>query len=151
MWYVAGSNLTNYLIHGYSESADGRTGWSIPRVFAPETLKIFDFRVFSGPKGFEAVFSRVWVGGGGRPPPGTGLWWCQALEPAPELSGWSEPVLLMPPSDGGWHSAPWKPSVHREGDTLLVFFDGLYRINAPSPFPYTFTVGCLECVCGECF
>jgi hypothetical protein len=28
MWYVAGSNHENYLIHGYAESENGRTDWS---------------------------------------------------------------------------------------------------------------------------
>jgi hypothetical protein len=28
MWYVAGSNHEDYLIQGYAESDDGRTGWS---------------------------------------------------------------------------------------------------------------------------
>ena len=28
MWYVAGANQDDYLVHGYAESADGVTGWS---------------------------------------------------------------------------------------------------------------------------
>src|SRR5947209_1087713 len=33
MWYVAGSNQEDYLIHGYSESEDGCTGWSKHAIF----------------------------------------------------------------------------------------------------------------------
>jgi hypothetical protein len=28
LWYVAGSNQEGYLVQGYAESKDGRTGWS---------------------------------------------------------------------------------------------------------------------------
>jgi hypothetical protein len=96
------------------------------------------------------VFSRVWLGGG-RSPPETGLWWCHANEPAGELSGWSEPVQLMGAADCGWHSGPWKPSVHL-GEAfpgqLFIFFDGIYKIDVAGPFPFTFTLGCLECRSG---
>src|SRR5580704_10717363 len=33
MWYVAGSNQEDYLVQGFSESADGRTNWTKHRVF----------------------------------------------------------------------------------------------------------------------
>jgi hypothetical protein len=147
MWYVAGSNQSDYLIHGYAESEDGRTNWSIPRVFAQKELKIFDFRVFLGQKGYESVFSRVWVGGG-SPPAETGLWWCHSEEPAGDLARWSEPVQLMGAADCGWHSGPWKPSVHLDESSpgrVFVFFDGIYPTGAPGPFPFAFTLGCLEC------
>jgi hypothetical protein len=151
IWYVSGANQDDYLVHGYSESADGRTNWSKPRVFAQNDLKIFDFRVFLGQKGHEAVFSRVWVGGG-RSPESTGLWWCHCDDPSGDLSDWSEPVQLMGAADCGWHSGPWKPSVHR-GEAfpgqLLIFFDGIYRIDVAGPFPFTFTLGCLECSDGS--
>lgn len=45
MWYVAGSNQENYLVQGYAESADGRTGWTKHAVFAPPEMKMFDFCV----------------------------------------------------------------------------------------------------------
>ncbi len=39
MWYVAGSNQDDYLVHGYAESADGRTGWSQHVIFAPPEIR----------------------------------------------------------------------------------------------------------------
>ena len=76
MWYVAGSNQEDYLVQGYAESDDGRANWSTHQIFKPANQKIFDFCVFQGRSGFEAVFSRVWLGQG-PPPPETGLWWCE--------------------------------------------------------------------------
>jgi hypothetical protein len=112
-------------------------------------MKLFDFRVYPGRQGYEAVFSRVWMGKG-DPPAATGLWWCHAEEPAGELSGWSEPVQLMDATPCGWHSGPWKPSVHAGAapDQLFVFFNGIYRTDVPGPFPFAFTLGCLECRSG---
>jgi hypothetical protein len=42
---------------------------------------------------------------------------------------------------------PWKPSFRYSEtarDAMLVFFDGLYMKNEPGPFPFVFTLGCLE-------
>jgi hypothetical protein len=53
----------------------------------------------------------------------------------------------MTAEDRGWHSGPWKPSLafdEHTGERALVFFDGLYRTNDPGPFPFAFTLGCLE-------
>jgi len=61
LWYVAGSNQDDYLVHGYSESEDGRTNWTPHQLFAPADLKLFDFCVLERPTGFEAIFARVWV------------------------------------------------------------------------------------------
>jgi len=61
MWYVAGSNHEDYLVHGYAESPDGRTNWTKHRIFAPPELKLFDFRLLPTSNGYEAVFSRVWL------------------------------------------------------------------------------------------
>lgn len=147
MWYVAGSNRADYLVHGYSESIDGRTDWSPPRIFATEDMKLFDFRVYPGREGYGAVFSRVWVGKG-APPVSTGLWWCHAPEPYGELSRWSEPIQIMDATPSDWHHGPWKPSVHpgeASADQLFIFFDGIYRNGSPGPFPFAFTQGCLEC------
>ena len=74
MWYVAGSNHEDYLVHGYAESQDGKTGWTQHKVFAPPEMKIFDFCVCQRGDAFDAIFARVWVGGG-APPAETGLWW----------------------------------------------------------------------------
>jgi hypothetical protein len=146
MWYVAGSNLEDYLIHGYAESADGRTGWSQHKIFAPAVMKLFDFCVLKVGSSFEAVFSRVWLGKT-APPAETGLWWCRADLPASDLSAWSEPVQIMTAESHGWHSGPWKPSIQysdAEPGKLFVFFDGAYTTDEPGGFPFAFTLGCLE-------
>jgi hypothetical protein len=146
MWYVAGSNHEDYLVQGYAESEDGRTGWSKHAVFAPPEMKMFDFCVLKRGDGFDAIFSRVWVAGGASPPE-TGLWWCRAEGPSATLSGWSQPIQIMTAEDRGWHSGPWKPSLQfheRLEERAFVFFDGLYRTNDPGPFPFAFTLGCLE-------
>lgn len=146
MWYVAGSNQEDYLIQGYAESEDGQTGWGKHRVFAPSEMKMFDFCVRERGGTFDAIFSRVWVGAG-APPPDTGLWWCKAAEPSGVLSDWSQPVQIMTAEDRGWHSGPWKPSFQfQQGDVerALVFFNGSYRTSDPGPFPFAFTLGCLE-------
>jgi hypothetical protein len=146
MWYVAGSNQEDYLVQGFSESTDGRTNWTKHKIFAPPELKLFDFRVIPSKAGYEAVFSRVWLAPSATSPE-TGLWYCRCDHPADELSRWSEPVQLMTAENCGWHSGPWKPSVHHsetDSNRLLVFFDGIYRTNESGPFPFAFTLGCLE-------
>jgi hypothetical protein len=138
MWYVAGSNHEDYLVHGYAESDDG-VSWGAHTLFAPPEMKMFDFCVRERPDGFEAVFSRVWVGGG-TPPAETGLWWCRADRPSPNLADWSRPVQILP-------AGPWKPSLARpESGPALIFFDRLYRTDDPGPFPFAFTLHCLETV-----
>jgi hypothetical protein len=146
MWYVAGSNHENYLAHGYAESPDGRTGWSEHTIFAPPEMKMFDFCVRERAGTFDAIFARVWLGAGVAPPE-TGLWWCRAERPSGRLSDWSPPVQIMTAEDCGWHSGPWKPSFQfdeHNTDRTFVFFDGVYRTSDPGPFPFAFTLGCLE-------
>ena len=146
MWYAAGSHLENYLIHGYAESDDGGTGWSKHVIFAPAEMKMFDFCVRSRGAAFDAVFSRV-GGMDAAPRPGTGLWWCRGERPSGDLSEWSPPVQIMTAEDRGWHSGAWKPSLQfpdERGPRALVFFDGSYRTSDPGPFPFAFTLGCLE-------
>jgi len=146
MWYVAGSNHADYLVQGYAESEDGRTGWSKHEVFAPPEMKMFDFCVRQRSDAFDAIFARVWVGGGTAPPV-TGLWWCRARRPSGKLLDWSEPIQIMTAEDRGWHSGPWKPSFQFDeqiAERALVFFDGSYRTSDPGPFPFAFTLGCLE-------
>lgn len=146
MWYVAGSNKEDYLVHGYAESADGVTGWSKHTVFAPPEMRMFDFCVRQRGESFDAVFARVWVKDG-APPAETGLWWSRADEPSSSLSEWSQPVQIMTAASRGWHAGPWKPSLQFHGqasERALVFFDGSYRTSDPGPFPFAFTLGCLE-------
>ena len=146
IWYVSGSNQEDYLVQGYSESYDGRTNWTKHQIlFGPED-KVFDFCVIETRRGYEAVFSRVWLGKT-APPARTGLWWCHAQTPSSKLSDWSKPIQIMTAEYRGWHSGPWKPSLRyseTDPNKMLVFFDGLYLKKGPSPFPYVFTLGCLE-------
>ena len=145
LWYAAGSNQEDYIVQGYAESEDGRSNWTQHRIFMPPDDKVFDFRVFPGKSGYEAVFSRVWLGEG-EPPSRTGLWRCHAEVPSSNFADWSEPVQIMTAEDRGWHKGPWKPSPqYAEDGRLLVFFDGIYRREGdPNPFPFEFTLGCAE-------
>ena len=146
MWYVAGSNQEDYLVHGYAESEDGSTGWSKHKVFAPPEMKMFDFCVRQR-AGFIRRDLRARLGRGGAAPPETGLWWCRARTPSGKLTDWSEPLQIMTAEDRGWHSGPWKPSFQfdeQNGERALVFFDGLYQTSDPGPFPFAFTLGCLD-------
>jgi len=146
MWYVAGSNHENYLVQGYAESDDGMSGWNTHTVFALPEMKMFDFSICERAGSFDAIFARVWVGEGSAPAE-TGLWWCRAEKPSGILSDWSRPVQIMTAEDRGWHSGPWKPSFQFDEDNInhaFVFFDGLYRTSDPGPFPFAFTLGCLE-------
>jgi len=146
MWYVAGSNLEDYLVQGYAESADGRTNWSEHKIFIAAEEKVFDFCVIERDTGYEAVFSKVWLG---KPPApaATGLWWCQCRVPSADFAEWSEPIQIMTARDCGWHAGPWKPCI-RYGEAnprrMFVFFDGSYKKDEPGPFPFAFTLGCLE-------
>jgi hypothetical protein len=146
MWYVAGSNREDYLIHGYAESHDGRTNWTKRKIFASPEWKLFDFRPIATQAGFEAVFSRVWVAQS-DPPAETGLWWCRCDRASNDLAEWGDCVQIMNAENYGWHSGPWKPSFHSSEthpDRMFVFFDGIYRKNEPGPFPFAFTLGCAE-------
>lgn len=147
MWYVSGSNQEDYIVQGYAESDDGRANWSRHQIFLPAEMKAFDFHVFPVKSGFEAVFARVWLGQG-PPPPETGLWWCHAKTPSSNIADWSKPVQILTAEDRGWFTGPWKPSPHyseTDPDQLMVFFDGIYRRQGDnSPFPFEFTLGCLE-------
>jgi hypothetical protein len=146
MWYAAGSNQQDYIVHGYAESPDGRANWTKRDIFFPPDGKVFDFCVFKRNNMFEAVFSRVWLAQSPTPPT-TGLWWCESKTPSSRISDWSNPIQIMTAEDRGWHSGPWKPSPqYSESDPtkLFVFFDGVYMLKKASAFPFAFTLGCLE-------
>jgi hypothetical protein len=68
MWYVAGSNHEDYLVHGYAESVDGAGGWSKHAIFAGPEMKMFDFCVRQRGDAFDAIFARVCVRHGPPPP-----------------------------------------------------------------------------------
>ena len=97
LWYVAGSNQQDYLVHGYAESEDGRSNWSEHRIFAPAEMKMFDFCVKQRGDKFESVYSRVSMTD--PAPPETGLWWCTGPEPSSNLADWSEPVQIATAED----------------------------------------------------
>jgi hypothetical protein len=146
MWYVAGSNYEDYLVQGYSESEDGASSWSAHKVFAPAEGKVFDFHPFKTAAGYEAVFSRVWLGKT-SPPEETGLWWCRADTLSSNFSDWSDSVQIMTAEDRGWHAGPWRPCARyseKDPNKMLVFFDGGYAKKNARGFPYAFTLGCLE-------
>jgi hypothetical protein len=144
IWYVAGSNQENYLVHGYSDSEDGEH-WGAHTIFAPEEMKMFDFCVRQRDPGFDAVFSRVHIGED-APSSETGLWWCYANKPSGRLHDWSKPIQIMTAEDRGWHRGPFKPSLQLDEDEkrAWIFFNGVYNTGAPGPFPFAFTLGCLE-------
>jgi hypothetical protein len=146
MWYVAGSNQEDYLVQGFSESTDGRTGWSRRQPFATAEERLFDFCPRPTARGYEAVFSRVWVAPGERPAT-TGLWWCRADHPSADRGDWSEPVQIVTAEQSPWGTGPWKPAWSRsdiDPRRILVFFDGLSRKDEPGGFPFAFTLGCVE-------
>ena len=146
LWYVAGSNKDDYLVHGFAESADGRTGWTKHQIFLPPEEKVFDFCVRKNEAGYEAVFSKVWLGSTPAPE-ATGLWWCRCNDPSSGFSDWSQPIQIITAQDCGWHAGPWKPTFQfseSDPDHRFVFFDGSYKTADPGPFPYAFTLGCLE-------
>lgn len=148
MWYVAGSNFDDYLVQGYAESEDGRTGWTKHVVFATAEMKVFDFCVRQRGNAFDAIFARVWLKDSPVRPE-TGLWWCRSNKPSGTLSEWGQPIQIMTAEDRGWHSGPWKPTFqfHDENENrALVFFDGTYRTSDPGPFPFAFTLGCLDII-----
>jgi hypothetical protein len=139
MWYVAGANQDDYLVHGYAESPNGRTDWSPHRVFFPPEEKVFDFCVIEKDRGYEAVFSRVDLSDKGAVP-NAGLWWCHAKTPASKIADWSEPVRIS-------GSGPWKPCV-RYGETtpnkMFIFCDGAYPNTSGVGIPIHFTLDCIE-------
>lgn len=147
MWYVAGSNQEEYIVHGYAESEDGQTNWSGHKVFFGPEEKVFDFHVVKVDQGYEAVFSRV-ILGTAPPVKPAGLWWCACNKPSSAISDWSEPVQLMSAEDKGWHFGPWKPCLCYDSSQpgrMFVFFDGMYRRPGDQgPFPFVFTLGCIE-------
>ena len=145
MWYVAGANQDDYLVHGYAESVDGRE-WGSHTLFAPPEMKMFDFCVRQHGEGFAAVFSRAWVAQSPAPPE-TGLWLCTCDTPSGVQAAWGEPEQIMTAEDRGWHCGPFKPSLafdEHDPRRAFVFFGGSYRTSDPGPFPFVFTTGCVE-------
>ena len=142
---VPGCNPESLLVEWFAESNDGKN-WGQHTIFAPAEMKLFDFCVQPRGNRFEAVFARVFLGQG-TPSPETGLWWCHCDKPSGKLSDWSDPTFILPMEDRGWRVGPWKPSFQFDESSperAFVFFDGMYRTDDPGPFPFAFTLGCLE-------
>ncbi|MEM1990304.1 MAG: hypothetical protein QW782_06685 [Candidatus Bathyarchaeia archaeon] len=140
MWYVAGSNQEDYLVQGYAESRNGRTGWSKHEIVFPAQEHVFDFCVLqTSDDNFEAVFSRVNVANR-TDLPNTGLWWCKAKVPSPKMSDWSKPVRISGP---GY----WKP-VLRYGEIdpkrMFVFCNSVIPNTSGKGMPFYFTIECIE-------
>jgi len=71
----------------------------------------------------------------------------QSSDPSGKFVDWGTSVQIMTAEDRGRHSGPRKRSFQFDKlveTRTLVFFDGAYRTNDPGPFPFAFTVGCLE-------
>ena len=139
MWYVAGSNAEDYLVQCYSESEDGKSGWSKHQIVFPPEEKVFDFNVLSTPDGYEAIIARVNLKGR-KDLPKTGLWWCTAKFPSSNIADWSEPEFFAGPIH-------WKPCLQadeREKNKRLVFCDGITLNKSGQGMPYCYTVECLE-------
>lgn len=133
---MAGSNQEDYLVQGFTESEDRRRGWSVRRIFAKAEEKMFDFCVTKTIRGYEAVYSKVWLGKAPAPAE-TGLWWCKAEVVESDLSQWSKPMQIMTAEDRQWHAGPWKPSLpYKENadERIFVFFDGIYKTAEAGPF-----------------
>jgi hypothetical protein len=146
MWYVAGSNVEDYLVQAFVESDDG-CNWGARKIFAPAGEKIFDFYVLRCDGHYEAIFSKVWLAKTAAPPD-TGLWWCCCDRLSTNFEDWTDRVQLMTAADRGWHAGPWRPSfryLDSDRRKMIVFFDGGYmKTGEASGFPYAFTLGCLE-------
>jgi hypothetical protein len=146
MWYVAGSNLSGHLVHGFVESLDGRS-WGAHQQFALADENMFDFYVLPREDSYEAIFSKVWLAKT-PPPTDTGLWWCRCDRLSANFDDWQERTQLLTAADCGWHAGPWRPSfryLESNPRKMLVFFDGGYvKPGDTSAFPYVFTLGCLE-------
>ena len=153
MWYCAGPDASNDVVHGYAESSDGRTNWN-RHIFWPATDNVFDQAILAGNGRFEAVLAGRSLSG--KPTPHLGLWWTHARAPSADRAAWSQPVQLLNPFDGTpWHDiGVWKPSI-QYSDTdpkrLFVFFDGAGKISAEAAGsnpgrPFELALGCLECV-----
>lgn len=141
IWYLNGPNeagpgkLPHYQIK-YSESDDGLTGWSTPRVLFTEEDNYFDAVVTEAGGGYE-IYEMVVAtspnpfGTPGWPTP-HGLWWMSADAPSGERSDWSrEPVRILDAENGEpWYvGGVYGPSLHygdapADSDTLYVFFTG---------------------------
>jgi hypothetical protein len=106
---------------GYAESPDGVTGWTGRRIVAADGE--FDAAVAHSGPAFDLVTAKHPLTG--APGAGDGVWWTQTKV----LGDWPEPVQLVSTIDGApWHrDGVWKPSVVREGNDLVVFFNGSRR------------------------
>lgn len=121
LWYCTGLSASRAQVIGYAESPDGVTGWTGRRIFAADGE--FDAVVTGSGATFDLVTAKHPLTA--TPGPGDGVWWTQAKT----LDDWPAPTQLVSTTDGtSWHrDGVWKPSAVREGDDLVVFFNGSRR------------------------
>ncbi|MEV6491176.1 hypothetical protein AB0M20_21570 [Actinoplanes sp. NPDC051633] len=121
LWYCAGLSVGSTQVIGYAESPDGVTGWTGRRIFAADGE--FDAVVVDCGGAFDLVTAKHPLTA--APGAGDGVWWSRA----DEVGDWPAPVQLVSTTDGTpWHrDGVWKPSAVREGDDLVVFFNGSRR------------------------
>lgn len=121
LWYCTGLSAGRTQVIGYAESPDGVTGWTGRRIFAADGE--FDAVVTGSGSAFDLVTAKHPLSA--TPGSGDGVWWTHAAT----LGDWPQPVQLVSTTDGtAWHrDGVWKPSAVRQGDDLVVFFNGSRR------------------------
>lgn len=78
-----------------SDSADGTTGWSTPRVFADESEGFFDNAIACWNGRWVMLLARGSNLHGTPDFPAQGLWWMTADRPSADRSAWSSPRRLL--------------------------------------------------------
>lgn len=170
LWYLSTvsepgpGELPDYRIE-YTESADGISGWSPPRVFFPTEDGYFDGCVQRVDDHFEMIVARGTNLHGTPGYPAQGLWFLDSVTGSGDRADWaSTPVRLL---DTDVDAMPWfangslGPSFHygdtdADRDTMYVFFTGTHaKVNwfataarriarlqrPPIPAPFHLTTG----------
>lgn len=78
-----------------TDSEDGLTGWSAPRVFADSDEGFFDNTLARGGQGWVMVLARGSNLHATPNFPGQGLWWITASRPSADRADWSLPQRLL--------------------------------------------------------
>lgn len=78
-----------------TDSADGITSWSTPRVFAEPAEGFFDNSLARGGAGWVMILARGSNLHAASDFPAQGLWWITATHPSPDRADWSAPRRLL--------------------------------------------------------